>query len=291
MKKKPIEKVLRIPRPLGLTLRARDTNKASADPTQQKQQNEELIDYLILQYVNQGYRLNNRTVPLNELSIYLNIPEIYLIKRITKHTEKIANLLGGSDGLNTARVAKKLALNFGLNAAVEAEVQLHTLKASQGGQYTAFTSTEVNKAVTNMVNAAKMLNDVADSLLGSKGPTGSGTNILINRPDEVQIGHRYLTAETAAKMLDEQAQPTALKAPEIITQSIPIEALKGLPEVRANHQDLRGIGIKYDGTQAEINEQDEARKMAHPTDHHTDRRQGNENVVDMDDLDEDAEIG
>jgi len=93
-----------------------------------------------------------------------------------------------------------------------------------------------------------------------------------NRTSSEQI----LSTEKAIKLLEERGQITALTEKDLGAYITPEEQAL-LPEVRANFQDLRAIGIRHNG-QANIPEPTEKGT------HHENRRQRDEGIMDEDEV-------
>lgn len=120
--------------------------------------------------------------------------------------------------------------------------QVELLLASQGGEYQPFISSAVNQALAN--NTAS-LNPILAILKQLTEKTQ--TNIFIDNSKKESLiqNNQYLTTDTALKLIASNAESMALD-PTLADAYIGM--IKGLPDVSAKTQDLRSIGVKYDGT-------------------------------------------
>jgi len=308
MKNKPNQRTkdskVRIPRPLGFTLAIQSLNQQKQENKDDNQAQLTKVEYnnkltdiknlLIDNYIAQGFQLNNKPMNVQELSNYLNLPIDHLIRRMSKGVMRVVNAMTEGNGQELARVASFQAFFGTLNIGAEAMAQLNVLKAHQKGRYVAFASAEVNKAVANIIAAGKLQKDTAEMLFNMTKLTNPGTNILNNGTLIQSQNGQYFDPEKAALYLEKNGYQSALESPQILNNLVPESQLSSLPEVRANMQDLRGIGIKHDGTQEGIKGTQQASdgmaqqsEIRHPNEHHQDRRQRDLGIVDEEDLVED----
>lgn len=272
MKTKKKEKDPRVPRPLGFTYQAIQYHN-EPDTQKKKQIKKTLNDRIIDLYTNTGMQLNGRLVPIGELATYLDLPLHYVIKRINKGMEQIGNMLEGDNGRQLARVAIFNTLNWVQQGRVLAENQVHILSRSQGRKYKPFISGELNRAIANLTGTTKPALDLIKLLTDNPA-----ANPIINNTDNSVQNNLYVTAEMATQLINN-------KQHSVLTDSTLLEAAyqaekadEATPEVVAIHQDLRGIGLRHDGTQ---NKAIEATKEPHEA-----RRERDEamEVLDPDDF-------
>lgn len=265
----------RIPRPLGFTYLAQTMHTTNNEEEKQRIK-EKLINKTIDIYVSQGMMLNGKTISLQEMASYLDIPLRNLMKRVNRGFKVISDMFEGDGARENARVGIFRALNFALEGKASAEAQLAILMASQGDEYKPFISSEVNKAITNNVNAIKPLVDILKLMMDSQEkPNGT----MAPTQNVTQNNNLFLTQDAAISLLNNQPN-SVLTNPELLDQAYQNMALLGVPEVIATKQDnLADTGLRIDG----LTTSKPKPKPEEPnTDRHEGRREASEGHIILD---------
>lgn len=216
----------RYPRPLGTTYLAMEYHK---DPTPKNK--ETLIKKLLDHYLNNQLlhkdKLTNqlRSLSIEELGELLQIPNVEVMIRISKQMARIGNIFEKNKG-DIARAIFLRAFNWALEGKALTDQQVQLLLRSQGGKYQAFTTSEVNKAIANSLNAQKPLLDLLKLFQGNttivpKDNADGASSTSGNNPQA------YLTVDTALKLIGEKEatiinNPVLLEAKRIELGDIPI---------------------------------------------------------------------
>lgn len=252
--KKTKEKVLRYPRPLGLT---NICNQVYLEPNPQNKEKllQKRNNIIIQQYVTNGLYYNGVQVPINQMATYLNIHTTELLLRMNTEFTRIGKFFDGQEGHQLARAAL-LGSFFGiLETQSLAKSQTRILAADQGQRYVPFLSGELNRAIKNEMDSYRPLMDVLKLL--SDNP---GTNIFIQNNTQSSTNN-YLSPDQALKLIEAKQLPSLLTNPDLIPGKE--NELSHVPQVGAKFQNLNNIGIRYNGTennsQAEDTEHEEVR--------------------------------
>lgn len=228
--KKEEDNILRVPRPLGITY-------ANLNPNQNK---EALKDKIIEIYVNNNYELNGKQIRITELGTYLGINTMELMRRMNRQIERISNLFDSKDGRVFARVHFLGLIKKGLEICALTQHQTEILMAQQGKEYVPFLTGEVNRSLTNLINAQKPVADLLKMLTEKQI-----TNIILNLDKQSETsGVHYLSPDEARLMITESG-PSLLLNPALLAEKE--IALGRLPDVNARNQDLTSIGIRHNG--------------------------------------------
>lgn len=219
----------RIPRPLGLTLQLRQTNDI-------KKVKEQIIDT----WIQNQYRYNGEVYSIERMATHLSLPMIYITKRSIEQMKKLSGVLNHMKIEEIARVIFSGSFFKAIEIQALSEQQYRLLERSQGGKYRAFVSSEVNKSLANLISTQKPLLDLLKVLTDKMGPINpQGPND--DNPQAIQA----IGTEEALRILTDK-EGTMLTDKSLISSAI--SQYQSLPDVGARTQDLRGIGIKYDGT-------------------------------------------
>lgn len=225
-KVKQPKKGLRIPRPMGLTLLARQT--------QTKQEiNTELINKLLHYVFNNQLQINNKACTINELATYLNISNTTVMKAYIEYQNRLAKvMLGNSGGILGA-------LQFlGLEKILENEAlvsnQLRCLQASQGGEYKAYISSSVNEVLGLKMKST----DAILGLFKHLKPTGPTIAIQNNNGAQSSSAIKAIGMTEALQILDQQGLTNLSYNPQSYTHLHEAHNIGSGPEVRANHMAL-----------------------------------------------------
>lgn len=237
MKKNKEDK--RISRPNGITYQCLLYHKEKEERI--KEQLLTKIQTNIIEiYVNEGMIWNGKVMNVNKMAAYLNMPIEILMMRMNRTLARVGNILNGKDGMAIARGLILNCLKNGLEGHALALNQVHLLAAKQGNKYVPFLTTEVNKSIANLTTAQKPMADLLkmmmDKMPSSHTPIGTGDSG--NGP---YTNTKYLTPDEAVTLIRNE-KPTILEDGALLDHTMTL--LPGLPEVRANYQDLTAIGIK-----------------------------------------------
>lgn len=221
---------LRVPRPLGFTYTLKSQNNKEETLKDLRKKTIEL-------YVNQNFTLNNKPTKISELSIYLGMRTEDVLREMNREVERITNFFDGGEGRRLARVNFFQAIQKSLETEALVARQTRILMAEQGTNYVPFLTGEVNRSLTNLINAQKPTHDLLRMLTEK-----NQINIILNGDgDSRTSGQQYISPEQAMVMITEKAE-SLLNNPALIEQK---EAeLGSLPDVLARNQDLSKIGVR-----------------------------------------------
>ncbi len=257
----------RLPRPIGTTMMAiegygtqlsdilikprshsKQTNKSKSpqpiDLTnkQLRQTNQQIKYYIIEQWTHGAMRLNNQLYTINQLAQYLNMDIIHIQQYMQIAMRKIGKWLG--DEANMAEKARAIffqAVNLVSENVSLSRDQVELLKVSQSGHYKPFISSTLNQALANHTTAIRPFLDLIKVL----EPKQTGNMIFDNRTVNITKSQQFITTEEAIKMINANTQSMA-DNPSLADAYIGTQS--PLPDVGARTQDLKAIGIRYDGT-------------------------------------------
>lgn len=157
--------------------------------------------------------------------------------------KKLGKVWDKADAAEVARALFSVCLQKNSEILSESQSQYEILKASQAGRYQPFISTTVNQALTNMISATTPIHNLL-KVITEKQPI----NIIYQHQINPNQHTELITSERAMELVKE-AGPSMLNDPLLAASQVEQYRLANLlPDVNARTQDLRGIGIKYDGT-------------------------------------------
>lgn len=231
---------MRIPRPLGFTLKAQYLNQLPEPKKQQEK--DKLIQSIVDQYTNNGMMLNNRHVPIDQLASFLDIHPTKMLMLMNKSMERVTNFFDkGEDSKTLARGLFLRAIFWALENTSISKSQVHMLMANQGQNYVPFLTSEVNKAIANHTATLKPLTDMLKLFMEK-----STQNPILNLTQNLTQNNQYVTPDEAFKLIE--SGPKSLLEDSESLKELGTQILPGLPDVNAKSQDLRAIGIRYDGS-------------------------------------------
>lgn len=247
----------RIPRPLGTTIQSIQYRKQT-NPELKDKIKEKLIANVIEQYTANNQYLHNQYLSIDDIAMFLGITGYEVMRLMNKSLERMNRFFENQAGNESlARVVFLGLLKKSQEAQSEAQQQLAILKASQGGQYKAFISGEVNKAVKNLMDSTKPTLEIIKALQ-ERNPNNIFTNPAAQSNTQNNI---YITTTEASKMLTDKPIPTLLTDQSLLDEMG--QSIQSLPDVNAKSQDLTSIGIKYSGPQSlsQFKASEEAKKV------------------------------
>lgn len=221
-------KEIRIPRPKGLTVQALYASTLSTkNLTKKKESINNLYSKLISNYLTNNFTINNKAYSINQLANLFNIPVTIIHKHIHEQTNTLAKVLDKGNIEDTYRALISTVLNNSLQDRSLVSEHLQTLLVSQGGQYKAFVSSEVTKALKLMLESNTSTMDILGKIFGaSKG----NTNILITNSGPIS-----------------SSDPNHNTTEQFTTnEALKLLASKGLTDVPQNRQKKEALYAQYD---------------------------------------------
>lgn len=228
------DKIIRFPRPLGTTAMALEYQKTHEEEALVKVQN-----YLINQWLMGNGVLCGITYDINSFSNRLGIDTEYV--RIFMRDRLLSSKIWDRDKqeeLLQALMGEQLA--WALEDRMEISHQLQILRDSQGGKYTPFISSEVNKTLKLKLESSTSLQSIIRNLTG-----GNTTNIFNQFNQQNNLGAPVDTISI------EEARTIVLESQKVLTKTEEAKLLEekydinGLPEVVATKQE--GVDTSKEG--------------------------------------------
>lgn len=236
-----MKSITRIPRPLGVTLQAQSLKNS---PNKQEQINK-IKDHILNLYFINNQTINNKALTIDEVSKYLQLDALYIIRFLYKRMGYMQGFSSDTDLEDTAqslRVVKNWLIFRSLNHSQTADNQLGTMLKSQGGKYKPYISAEVNRAISNAFAADKNLMDLYRTLEQSQ--RANIPNHYLVPGSNPQSEAEALTPEKAIKLMNTEQPLRLLTEPQLKDQLKAEYDIDALPEVRANYQQ----GVDTDGS-------------------------------------------
>lgn len=234
-------KIQRIPRPLGVTLQAQSLNTSANKQEELKK----IKDHILNLYFINNQTVNNKPLTIDEVSSYLQLDTMYIIRYLYKRMGYMQGMGPDSDLEDTAqslRVIKNWAIKKSLNHSQTADLQLGTMLKSQGGKYKPYISGEVNRAISGALAADKNLLDLYRTL--DQSHRAASPNHYLVPGSNPQSESDALTPEKAIKLMNTEQPMRLLTEPQLKDQLKEQYNIDDLPEVRANYQQ----GVDTDGS-------------------------------------------
>lgn len=227
------DKIVRFPRPFGTTAMAIEYQKTQNEESLLKLQN-----YLINQWLMGNGVLCGITYDINSFSNKLGIDIEYI--RIFMRDRLLASRIWDRDRqeeLLNALLGEQLA--WALEDRMEISHQLQVLRDSQGGKYTPYISSEVNKTLKLKLESSTSLQSIIRNLTG-----GNTTNIFnqynqqnnVNTDNTISIEEARIIITESQKIVNKSEEAKLLEAKYDI---------KSLPEVVATKQE--GVDTTKEG--------------------------------------------
>ena len=182
-------------RPMGTTLMAMNLSNQKQEESYKKEK-ERFVVYVIKQYINQGFQLNNKPYTLEELANLLEVSNKKLVRIMSNLRGVFFDIEDREvikDGLGIT-VSKIMESTMRDRLKIEAQTE-RIERALNGQDYKPFISSELSKALTNNLSSQKALIDVANLLakMGSIGPqptNGPTINISQSQTNQSQTNYR-----------------------------------------------------------------------------------------------------
>ena len=226
---------MRMPRPLGTTLMAQNIQKTLNKEQKNKHQSQ-LIDYILKNYILNGYTINSIPYNLSQLSIMLGLKESILIGRMGKQVNGLSGFSGiGTDLKKVTDTLSGILIQSHLTNQGRITEQYGVLKASQQGEYKAFISGEVNRALDLLLKADGNLINILKAFQPSVHNTTITTQTLQGDVQNTQ-NVEYVTLDKAIGLLEKDTKPDGNEplAPEELRAKYLTE---NVPEVVAYRQE------------------------------------------------------
>lgn len=231
---------LRIPRPLGITYQS--INLRSQLNKEDQQLLREKLQMLILkQWIANGLMLNNISYSIDDMITYTGLPLITIQRVMNAEFMSMRKVLGKEELGTLASVMISLSLKKILETEALSRSRVRMLETSEGGEYRAFVSAEVNKSYANLMTAQKQIVDLTKVILDA----GKTTNILIqNNVPQTAQSTAHIGQEEALILIN-KATKSLIEDNEGLDRKM--SAMEGLPDINARNQNLTTIGIKHIG--------------------------------------------
>lgn len=226
-------KIIRFPRPLGTTSMVLEYNKSKNPEDLIKVQN-----YLINQWLMGNGVLCGITYDINSFSNRLGIDIEYV--RVFMRDRLLASRIWDKEKqeeLLNALLGEQLA--WALEDRMEISHQLQILRDSQGGKYTPFISSEVNKTLKLKLESSTSLQSIIRNLTG-----GNTTNIFnqFNQQNNLQQDNTISIDDARMIVLESQKVLSKTEEAKLLEDKYDIS---GLPEVVATKQE--GVDTSKEG--------------------------------------------
>lgn len=227
------DKITRFPRPMGTTAMALEYQKTHEEEALIKVQN-----YLINQWLMGNGVLCGVTYDINSFSNGLGIDIEYV--RVFMRDRLLSSRIWDKDKqeeLLNALLGEQLA--WALEDRMEISHQLQILRDSQGGKYTPFISSEVNKTLKLKLESSTSLQSIIRNLTG-----GNTTNIFnqFNQQNNLNAENTISIEEARTIVLESQKVLTKTEEAKLLEDKYDINSL---PEVVATKQE--GVDTSKEG--------------------------------------------
>ena len=227
------DKITRFPRPMGTTAMALEYQKTHEEEALIKVQN-----YLINQWLMGNGVLGGVTYDINSFSNRLGIDIEYV--RVFMRDRLLSSRIWDKDKqeeLLNALLGEQLA--WALEDRMEISHQLQILRDSQGGKYTPFISSEVNKTLKLKLESSTSLQSIIRNLTG-----GNTTNIFnqFNQQNNLNAENTISIEEARTIVLESQKVLTKTEEAKLLEDKYDINSL---PEVVATKQE--GVDTSKEG--------------------------------------------
>lgn len=227
------DKITRFPRPMGTTAMALEYQKTHEEEALIKVQN-----YLINQWLMGNGVLCGVTYDIKSFSNRLGIDIEYV--RVFMRDRLLSSRIWDKDKqeeLLNALLGEQLA--WALEDRMEISHQLQILRDSQGGKYTPFISSEVNKTLKLKLESSTSLQSIIRNLTG-----GNTTNIFnqFNQQNNLNAENTISIEEARTIVLESQKVLTKTEEAKLLEDKYDINSL---PEVVATKQE--GVDTSKEG--------------------------------------------
>ena len=227
------DKITRFPRPMGTTAMALEYQKTHEEEALIKVQN-----YLINQWLMGNGVLCGVTYDINSFYNRLGIDIEYV--RVFMRDRLLSSRIWDKDKqeeLLNALLGEQLA--WALEDRMEISHQLQILRDSQGGKYTPFISSEVNKTLKLKLESSTSLQSIIRNLTG-----GNTTNIFnqFNQQNNLNAENTISIEEARTIVLESQKVLTKTEEAKLLEDKYDINSL---PEVVATKQE--GVDTSKEG--------------------------------------------
>lgn len=157
-----------------------------------------IISMYIKTYVQNNYTINGEYYSIEEVGTLLKVPVSILQCMLNEYMQNSEIQRNPEYSQAIARDIIFRANFLALEATHKARKQLLTLEYSQAGQYQPFISSEVNKAIKNVMDGANTMANLAEKML----PKTSAFNI-INNGQTATVNNLILTPDMATKAIED----------------------------------------------------------------------------------------
>jgi len=221
---------IRIKRPKGLTFQIKNL-KNITNEIQYKKERERIINRVINEYVQDGFRLNNKPSTIKELAEFMELSIIEIIKRMNRMG---SYLLGNKDEAYRALLANTISSLLENRAVIG--TQLNMLSTQQNGKYVPFLSGMVNDSIGRLI--ANDTNTIRLLTIMKPFEASSGSPITINNNPigQALTNNNLLNVNDAVKLIDKQREVPLLESQNKIDNLESRYIEEGTPEILARKQ-------------------------------------------------------
>lgn len=160
----------RVPRPAGTTYLSMQYNRSNL-----KQDKDNLVKHLTVQFVLQGFRFNKKPMDIHEFSQVVMSPVNEVMELLSESSESFGFALNPNDLEKTIKTIINLGLTYSLQDRGLIMNQVDILTKAQDNKYKPFISGEVNKALKLQLESTKGLQETFKTFFTQHN---SITNIL-----------------------------------------------------------------------------------------------------------------
>jgi len=222
---------IRIKRPKGITYQIKNL-KTINNQEEFKKERERIINRIINEYINDGFRLNNKPTNLNQLSEYIGESLIQCMKRMNRLGEHLL----GNDKNNGFRVLLANTINHLTTTKALVLGQFNTLNASQSDGYVPFISSAVNEVLRGLVSTDSNFISLLKVMAPAQHPSVPSTIINNNPIGQALTNNNLLNVNEAIKLIDKQREVPLLESQNKIDNLEQTYIEPGTPQILATKQ-------------------------------------------------------
>lgn len=271
----------RYPRPMGITQMVTDINKSSGEDKKEKL--DKLLKYMINLWVVSNGTICGVPYSKEAFSSYLGV-DVEVINNFMRDRLLQTRIWDKDSQEKMMESLVSHQILWTMEDRMEVQGQLDLLKRSQGGEYKAFISGEVNKALKLRLESTTSLQSLIRGMSGN-----STVNIFNPVQNNLNVNQGGVTYEEALSVVNEAL---AEKSGDIIYLEENYDMVD-LPVVRAIEQS--GVDTSKEGTHInkhELNEVIDNYKLHTEDDHHDRYREDQQDFPDdYEDLDNEVYTG
>jgi flagellar biosynthesis chaperone FliJ len=223
-------KIKRMPRPAGFTLLAKKVNDSKAYNLQVARA--ELIKLVVNHYSTNNFTFCGRAMTIKDLAEMMDVPVVSVMREMARYSKQLASIADPQHVQETQQVLVGMLLQNAMSDRAKVSEQVDRMIRSQGDEYKAFISKEVNASLKNLMESNKSLEAVAKLL---QGPAGTFIQNNFNEGDK-EVTEEAIGPNEAIKLLSQHDSISPLESPEKRTMLTDGLNSQKLPEVIATKQ-------------------------------------------------------